>query len=799
MHVNRVLRNVRKFLRNLPVRQKLLVGYSVLFACVALAGNSTAYYLLRRDIDKRTAQNLETSTTAILNLIQTSARVSVRNYLRAAAEKNRDIVARFYDRFQAGEFTEKEAKEKAVEILLSQRVGKTGYMTCMDATTGRVAVHPVPEVIGTDLKVYWFGRQQLVQRYGYIEYEWKNPDDPEPRGKALYMTYFKPWNWIINASCYRDEFTELVTIDDFRPAVLAARFGETGYAYIIDGKGYFIIHPVLTGSGWDNRDAKGLYIAREICRRKQGRLTYSWKNPGEDEFREKLAIFNYLPDLDWIVVSTSYVEEFERPVRTLRNVFIVTTLFTLAMVIPLSWLISSSITNPIKNLMKHMQTGSAGDLSQRVAILSEDELGQLGEYFNDFMGKLEQSRQSLQEEILERQRAQDERAKIEAQLRQAQKMEAVGQLAGGVAHDFNNILTAIMGNAELLQADLPAGSRSLGNVREIIRACKRVTDLTQNLLAFGRKQQIELSQVNIHEIIDEVIGLLSHSIDRRIEIRRHLNATVPFVKGDPTQLQNALLNLGINARDAMPKGGVMTFETSEVGSDEVQLKKAEPTAKADRYLRISVCDTGSGMSEEIQERIFEPFFTTKKHGEGSGLGLAAVYGCVESHGGSIQVSSDLGKGSVFHVYLPVSKQGNEERVVEKVTGTVREGTGRILLVEDEDMVRDYAVRALASMGYETEICHDGHQAVDFYSQHADQIDLVILDLIMPRMNGLEALSRLKKINPEVKVVLCSGFADAQTPVDVIKKGAVGFLKKPFTMDDLNRTVAKYLRGPSNAD
>jgi PAS domain S-box-containing protein len=307
-------------------------------------------------------------------------------------------------------------------------------------------------------------------------------------------------------------------------------------------------------------------------------------------------------------------------------------------------------------------------------------------------------------DITDRKRAAEEHARLEDQLRQARKMEAIGQLAGGIAHDFNNILTAIQGNAELLKLAMPATETTTGYTDEIIRGANRAADLTKQLLSFARKGKRQVTPVDVHQTITDTTNLLTHSVDRRIELRLELHAAPSIVMGDPTQLQNALLNLGLNARDAMGEGGSLTFSTRNLTLTAEDCSEHSYELTPGRYIEISITDTGVGMDLGTQERIFEPFFTTKEVGRGTGLGLAGVYGCVKSHDGSISVYSEPEHGTTFRILLPLGDTDTEAAPHGNVEEKPVRGTGHILVVDDEESVRNFASTALRNLGYTVSIC-----------------------------------------------------------------------------------------------
>jgi PAS domain S-box-containing protein len=394
-------------------------------------------------------------------------------------------------------------------------------------------------------------------------------------------------------------------------------------------------------------------------------------------------------------------------------------------------------------------------------------------------------------DIEQRKREESQRARLEDRLRQAEKMDAIGHLAGGIAHDFNNQLTGILGYAELLRLSVN-DAESVSFAEHIVRASRRSSDLTRQLLAFARKGNYEIVPVNIHSLIDEVVALLERSIDKRISIRTDLAAGVPFVIGDPTQLQNALLNLAINARDAMPEGGELLLATKTFEVD-AQARKEFPQLSLGTWLRMSVTDTGTGMNDETLRRLFEPFFTTKETGKGTGMGLASVYGTIQSHQGVISVDSKLGRGTTFEIDLPLA----ETKDVEKgpaARSFVRMDRTRVLVVDDEGDVRDLIRDMLVRAGCEVKTCQDGLEAVEHFVQAWREIDVVILDMMLPKMSGRDIFAALRRIDPAVKVLLASGYSLDGEAQALLDQGARGFLEKPFHVSTLLEKVEACARG-----
>jgi len=372
------------------------------------------------------------------------------------------------------------------------------------------------------------------------------------------------------------------------------------------------------------------------------------------------------------------------------------------------------------------------------------------------------------------------------QLLQAEKLQAVGTLAGGVAHDFNNQLTGIIGWTDLIRDRIADDPDLETATTHILTSAKRASDLTAQLLAFARKGKFESKALDVHLLINEVTNLLTHTIDKRISIETKLEAEAPFTTGDPSQLQNALLNLGVNARDAMPQGGRMVFSTAnlDLGRDPALCRRwnLEPGP----FVEISVSDTGEGMDAATLKSIFEPFFTTKKATKGTGLGLAAVYGTVNSHQGCIDVTSIPGEGSTFRILLPEGRRPDSTGPAEGRIGT--RGTGRILVIDDEEILIKTVSAILRKEGYETVTCTDSSEGLEVFRFSPEEFDLILLDMIMPGMNGPEVFNALREIDPEVAVLLMSGATANHEVQQLADAGARGFLAKPFQPRDLREAV-----------
>jgi len=386
-------------------------------------------------------------------------------------------------------------------------------------------------------------------------------------------------------------------------------------------------------------------------------------------------------------------------------------------------------------------------------------------------------------DVSERKQAEEEKRKLETQLQQAQKMESIGTLAGGIAHDFNNILMGIQGNASLMLLRIENSHPNFEKVKNIERYVQNGTELTKQLLGFARRGKYHVIATDLNEAIEKSSALFGRT-KKEIQIHTRFADDIWTVEVDRGQIDQALLNLYVNAWQAMPEGGELYLQTENVVLDHNYVKpyKVEPG----NYVKISVADTGVGIDKEYQKRIFEPFFTTKEMGRGTGLGLASVYGIIKNHGGYINVYSEKNQGTTFTIYLPASEaEVLEEK--EPIVSIMR-GTGTILLIDDEEMIISVGQELLTELGYKVLIAHSGLEAIGIYRQKYQTIDLVIMDMIMPGMGGGEAYDRLKEINPDVKVLLSSGYSINGQATKILKRGCDGFIQKPFNMKQLSDRV-----------
>ena len=497
------------------------------------------------------------------------------------------------------------------------------------------------------------------------------------------------------------------------------------------------------------------------------------------------AVWRHAPSFDWaILVKQDHVEAMG-PVRKLRMFNLGALSITLLLLAPAALVISRLITDPINRLSAATRTVAGGDFSSRVPVAGTSEVASLARDFNRMAELIAEFEEDMKQHAID-QRERD------AQLHQAQKMEVVGQLTGGVAHDFNNLLFVISGNVEIVREKIDSDEQIQRLLDLVLTAAGRGADLTHRLLAFSRQQVLAPTVTNLNDFLSGVTDLLGRSLGEHIEINTKLAPDLWHCLADPSQVENALLNLAINARDAMPGGGNLTIETSNSHlSDEYAAAQAD--LEPGEYVLLTVTDTGEGIAPEHQEHIFEPFFTTKKIGDGSGLGLSMVYGFVKQSGGHMTVYSEVGEGTTFRIYLPRTLKALVAQPTPRAAAGVQavpEAT--ILVVEDDLDVRTLAVALLSDAGYEVLEASSGPAALELLKE-GQHVDLLLSDVVLPGgMSGPEINAQLRRDRPELRVLFMSGYAE-QAVADARRLGdGEAFLQKPFGKQDLLDKVREVL-------
>ena len=513
-----------------------------------------------------------------------------------------------------------------------------------------------------------------------------------------------------------------------------------------------------------------------------------------------IALARPIVGTPWLILIEFPDDVVLKPVSGFVKRILIIGAFLFVMGVASAFVLSRNITVPLHELTAGATAISRGDHSRLVNINRRDELGELATAFNAMVDKLRDSQRELECKVQERTAQLEESNRrldealhhTENQLVQSQKLEAVGRLAGGISHDFNNLLTVILGYTDISKRNLKEGDPLLRNLEEISKASERAASLTRQLLAFSRKQVMQPKVFDMNTVVSDLRKMLRRMIGEDVELRVSLESELGNIKADPVQLEQVIMNLVVNARDAMPKGGKLSIETSNVYLDEAYAREHVSVVPGE-YVMLAISDTGCGMDEETRQQIFEPFFTTKEPGKGTGLGLSMVYGIVRQSGGNIWVYSEEGTGTTFKIYFPRVTAAAEE--YKRTSGSVEapKGFETILLVEDAALVRTLARQVLETAGYRVLEAASAEAALKICENiNGTRIDLVLTDVVMPGMSGNDMSKILLARQPDMPVLYMSGYTDDAIVQHGVLEPGINFLQKPFTPGALAMKVREVL-------
>jgi len=511
----------------------------------------------------------------------------------------------------------------------------------------------------------------------------------------------------------------------------------------------------------------------------------------DDALNGVVAFSRMLPDWEGKPLAQLIVRN-ESPVvrelnRSSERLWLAFCLFAVVVLLLISSSLVWWVRHPLRRIMDSLRRSDAKPIDR--LCWDHSEFGELARTTKKFF----EQRDNLMKEMEERRATEEALRKSEEELRHSQKMEAVGRLAGGVAHDFNNLLTAIIGYAELIATRASSNTLAKQNAELIRKAGEQAAALTRQLLAFSRKQILQPKVIDLNELVVEMEKLLRRVIGERFDLQSQPDAKIGRVKADPSQIEQVVLNLGVNARDAMPRGGKLIIRTENVRLDRTAAAQLSASLRAGDYVMLSVTDTGAGMDEETMSHIFEPFFTTKGPGKGTGLGLATVYGIVRQTGGGISVESEPGKGSIFRIYLPQVSAPVEFTKTLPSPVEKSENFETVMVVEDEDIVRELVCEVLEEQGYNVICARDGVEAMSIAGDFDGVIHLLVTDVIMPQMNGHELAGKLSSLRPDMKVLYVSGYSDNDIGDHGVLDPRFELLQKPFTPQTLARKIRDVIR------
>lgn len=783
--------------------------------------------------------------------IKSEGDIEITNFARESLQRKKahlcDLVntlsgflAQYDQRAANGEFSLDEATRRAASRMSTMRYdNRAGYYwvhTCSQEypNDAILVMDPTqPDLVGKSLRnvASFMAMNQMCLNHGqgFMSYSWPKPTKsgvtPESYPKLAYVKLFKPWGWVVGSGVYLDDFEKekaekyarvkiriKTSIAKTIAILIASVLTVIGLSYYISRQ---IVEPIRNVSKAALRISEGKYdthvdasssdevgemahafntMAAELDKRSR-ELKARESALKESEERYRIVVENVQEGL--CIVDTEEVIQFANPA------------FSKLLGVDAAKLIGKSLSGFVdKETFARFQRGTRDRLKgiddrYEVTIRRPDgkprevDLQSTPLYTTDgsYYGTL-----GLAVDITERKR-------LESHLVQVQKMEAIGTLAGGIAHDFNNLLGGILGYASLLKHSPRQETKESHYIDQIEKAGYRAAELTAQLLAFSRKGKYEVGPVSVYQLIENILKLLSRTIDRSVRLTTSLMEDLPMIEGDRHQLEHAIMGICINAVHALEEEKKKAKQ-GWVPQLDITIREAEPDrafsethpgahpgAHPGKYVVVTITDTGTGMDKETREKIFEPFFTTKEVGEGTGLGLSMAYGIVRNHGGYIDVKSELGQGTTFSVYFPVMVK-QEIKSKEKLEDEqVLEGSETLLIVDDEDVFRDVLQEMLEGLGYKVLVAINGKEAIELYRsalKSNKRIDLVILDMNMPVMGGRETFDQMKRLNPDVKVLVATGLGRNVDVRAILDGGVIGFVYKPFSMAKLSKKIREIL-------
>jgi PAS domain S-box-containing protein len=675
------------------------------------------------------------------------------------------IVEDQYQLSVTGAISEEEAMANAIGTTEHLRWGPYEENYCYLFTLeGILLAHPYnPELVGFNLKevIEGGGRslgELLLQGVAdpespYVVYEWNQPNETETSEKLNFVRLFAPWNWVIGGGIY---------FEDIQTLYLQQQRRILAIFLVVAAVISFLLAVMIR---------RGLK-ADELRTRSEVELRSS-----EQKFRDiydNMAAFVGMLKVDGTFLDAN---------RTSTDFL---SIHSESFVGKHIWDTPWWEDDPEQQRLLHIAHAEALRTGQMQRFDTIHRALDGKEMIVDFCMKPNFDALGAVRNFIVEGVDVTERRQTEETLRQSQKLDAIGHLAGGIAHDFNNMLAAILGSADLMvqESQDPALVRKYSNL--IINTVENAAKLTSKLLAFSRKGKVVSIPIDVHECLNDALDILSRTIDRSILMERGLNAQTSTVIGDPVQIQNAIINLGVNASHAMPEGGTLTVSTENVVLDETDCKTLPFDVVPGDYLCVEVRDTGTGIPPQNLDRIFEPFYTTKEVGQGTGLGLATIHGMANDHHGAIRVESTENEGSCFSLYLPsevAEVPATRPEVVEELSGS-----GCVLVIDDEGIILTTAMTMLEQLGYEVLLAEDGKVGVKVYRENQHKIDIVLMDMVMPRMSGLVCLKHLREINPNVRVILSSGFVQKEPPAEVTEGHVIAVLEKPYRFHELAKAL-----------
>ncbi len=673
-----------KWMRNVSIKYKVPIVYTATLFLLFVVSFIVIFSQIEENLNDNIKSQLDRTTKQIESMIRVAAETSIRNELRSLANVNESYVAFMYDKYEKGLLTESDAKKNALEFVHSQAVGSSGYIYVMDST-GVIVSHPSIDLIGVNISEYEFVQQQLTLEDQYIQYDWKNPGENVERPKALYMTHFEPWDWVLSVSTYRDEFTELIQVEDFESDLNQLKFGQTGYSFVIDLEGNTLIHPFTKGVNIRKLgNGEGENVYQQMIETRDGIITYQWSNTPDEPFREKIAVLNYLPEYEWIIASSGYMEEFNAPIRMAKSTLLTGfTVLLIAGIVTIS-LVNRTILTPMHELIDKIHEGADGQWNVYVSWDRKDEFGLLGQYFNEFMFKLNTYHDKTEQLISEKEialnqikllndsledkvklrtdelyKSIDALKETQQQLMNTEKMSTAGQVVSGLAHRLNTPLGTAITMVSFLSKDLEkniesyeTGEMNEGQLFEVFKSAETGLKMTERNLSksaelievmksvSGLARKGDASEFFLQELLHECLTLFPNQMRKG---KYPVSVTCPSELVLVTS-RGALIQVFTNLLSNAFKHAFHKIDSGHINISVHEL---------DNTIEILFTDDGKGIEPEYVDHVFDPFYRFETIAKGSGLGLYIVHtAVVDGLNGEIECDSSVGRGTRFKINLP---------------------------------------------------------------------------------------------------------------------------------------------------
>lgn len=758
--------------------QRIFLYFGSLIMVIVISFFAINYYIVQQALFQRAKNDLrhllESTDIAVENFLDTA----IRNYLRSLVDQNIIVLTELDRKVSAGLMTRQAAKEAFNRHVMDQKIGESGYIVALRPEGPKIFLDIHPFLRGTDCASNQGCQDWIRIQNGYNEYEWQNPGDDHIRKKVGYLRAFKPWNWVVGATSYKDEFTRLVKIEDVRGYLGALTILDKGYFTLLDENMKFLVHPELQGVYLgDIQDIDSRAVVQGIIGGLDRFHYYRWKDPANPIYMEKFAFVTKLEDFNWYLMGTGYMDDVIRPIRRMMHLSYGLIIIVAVVLVLLTIVFSRSLSRPLGELIRGVEQFHKNRrvfTMQAGAVAEVDAVGRAVEKMTHALKASERENRRMYDKMV-----------------QSSKMEALGTLAGGIAHDFNNILAAVLGYTELAKKNLSEPTRTGGYLDKAITGIGKATDLIQQILVFSRHSDQSKRVIRMADVVEESLVLIRASIPVTISIETALDSSAN-VLADPTQIQQVMMNLCTNAYHAMARnGGTITVSLKDEAARKDASKENTDMAPGG-YVVLEVRDTGPGIDPAIETKILDPYFTTKSAGKGTGLGLSIVAEIVRANNGQLEISSIPQNGATFRIYLPKTDELPFFERPECFSETNPGGGEHIILVDDEKDILSAMEAFLEQKGYRVSAFTRADEAFTAFSKQG--ADLVITDMTMPGMTGLDLARKIFAAVPGQKVIMCSGYNEFMNTASALEAGLADYLKKPMSMAALSKSIRQVLDG-----